>query len=567
MANLQYIGARYVPKFYENSMDPSSCEWESGVSYEALTIVTYNGNSYTSKKAVSGDIGDPSGNPAYWVLTGDFNASLIALQNEVSGISDNLNATINTQNKTANNGLGSIQTQVYFDKEPAYWNTIADSAHSMLQGVAYDSTRNRLLYLVLNANDDNDLMLVTVNYSDHITVYTRKIYNDGTIKHGADCCYNETLDKYLVIGDGGTGIIYYINPITLTIDGSISPTGTLSGDDRFSGIAYDNNEKIYAMQSPNGFYLFTESFTLIDYKLINYRSLITDNFYFNSDITLGYNGIEIIDKKIACVVIANISENVINRKNFIMIFDQDGEIFSSYDFKNYHFETEIESLEVINGQLHAFTRWYEFTDTIIITQKMFTVDCGTTENDSITLRAGIDLNSLQIAGFFVSRSSDISKSLINCPTEYPFTLHVTPFTSRANRQILTAYIDGYYTTYVRENTGNTWSSWQRNVIQIISHGETRQFRGIFAGYAASTAYNIFLPDVFIPDNIQASDITITIDGSVFTVDGSVTLSGTPTIAIRNANTGLIISVPETVASPNRPITHFGRITLTVAASA
>ena len=42
--NRQYIGARYVPKFAE------PVEWDSTRSYEALTIVTHNNHSYTSKK-------------------------------------------------------------------------------------------------------------------------------------------------------------------------------------------------------------------------------------------------------------------------------------------------------------------------------------------------------------------------------------------------------------------------------------------------------------------------------------------------------------------------------------
>lgn len=70
----QYIGARYVPKFYENSL--GNTDWESGVSYEPLTIVTYNGNSYTSKKPVPAGIGAPPANGSYWVATGIFNAQL-----------------------------------------------------------------------------------------------------------------------------------------------------------------------------------------------------------------------------------------------------------------------------------------------------------------------------------------------------------------------------------------------------------------------------------------------------------------------------------------------------------
>ena len=64
----QYIGARYVPKF----ADP--IEWQDGMSYEALTIVTYMGASYTSKKAVP--VGVKPTDNRYWVVTGNYNAQV-----------------------------------------------------------------------------------------------------------------------------------------------------------------------------------------------------------------------------------------------------------------------------------------------------------------------------------------------------------------------------------------------------------------------------------------------------------------------------------------------------------
>lgn len=88
MALHQYIGARYVPQFYENSL--GTAEWQSGVIYEPLTIVTYNNNSYTSKKTVPANIGDPSANPDYWVATGMFNAQLSALTTRVNAIENNV---------------------------------------------------------------------------------------------------------------------------------------------------------------------------------------------------------------------------------------------------------------------------------------------------------------------------------------------------------------------------------------------------------------------------------------------------------------------------------------------
>lgn len=82
----QYIGARYVPKFYSNSL--GSPEWESGVAYEALTIVTYNGNSYTSKIPVPSSVGNPSSNPNYWASTGIYNQQVEQLRQEVEAVSD-----------------------------------------------------------------------------------------------------------------------------------------------------------------------------------------------------------------------------------------------------------------------------------------------------------------------------------------------------------------------------------------------------------------------------------------------------------------------------------------------
>lgn len=80
MNTRQYIGARYVPKFFDNN---GSSDWVANVAYESLTIVTYLGNSYTSKKNVPANIGAPNLNPEYWVSTGMYNEQIEALIEEV----------------------------------------------------------------------------------------------------------------------------------------------------------------------------------------------------------------------------------------------------------------------------------------------------------------------------------------------------------------------------------------------------------------------------------------------------------------------------------------------------
>ena len=94
----QYIGARYVPKFYENSNGTS--EWQAGVIYEPLTIVTYNGNSYTSKKPVPADIGNPSTNTSYWVATGVFNEQLESILEELQTVHDDIDDTNDAINES-----------------------------------------------------------------------------------------------------------------------------------------------------------------------------------------------------------------------------------------------------------------------------------------------------------------------------------------------------------------------------------------------------------------------------------------------------------------------------------
>lgn len=72
-----YIGARYVPKF----SDTPGSEWDNSIQYEPLTIVLYQGNSYTSKTFVP--IGVDINNTTYWAPTGNYNAQVEQYRQEV----------------------------------------------------------------------------------------------------------------------------------------------------------------------------------------------------------------------------------------------------------------------------------------------------------------------------------------------------------------------------------------------------------------------------------------------------------------------------------------------------
>ena len=96
----QYIGARYVMKIYVNSLDPSSAEWEASTAYEPLTLVTYNNSSYLSKKEVPNNIGNPTDNPDYWVITGAYNGQIANLQNRVTTLETEISSLVSADFKT-----------------------------------------------------------------------------------------------------------------------------------------------------------------------------------------------------------------------------------------------------------------------------------------------------------------------------------------------------------------------------------------------------------------------------------------------------------------------------------
>ena len=76
----QYIGPRIVPLFGRKGED--SIEWDNTGAYEPLTVVLYQGNSYTSRQYVP--VGVEITNQAFWAITGNFNAQVEQYRRETA---------------------------------------------------------------------------------------------------------------------------------------------------------------------------------------------------------------------------------------------------------------------------------------------------------------------------------------------------------------------------------------------------------------------------------------------------------------------------------------------------
>lgn len=75
-------GKRYVPII--------KGAWNSGIGYEALSVVTYKGLSYTAR--IDTPIGVNISNESYWVITGNYNYQIEIYRQEVKQLTNLVNA-------------------------------------------------------------------------------------------------------------------------------------------------------------------------------------------------------------------------------------------------------------------------------------------------------------------------------------------------------------------------------------------------------------------------------------------------------------------------------------------
>ena len=86
----QYVGARYVPLFAE------PLDWDSKREYEPLTIVLYQGASYTSRQYVP--VGIEITNANFWAITGNYNAQVEQYRRETQAVSEKYDSVVKKSN-------------------------------------------------------------------------------------------------------------------------------------------------------------------------------------------------------------------------------------------------------------------------------------------------------------------------------------------------------------------------------------------------------------------------------------------------------------------------------------
>lgn len=181
MALHQYIGARYVPYFYQNSLDPTSTEWEPNVTYEALTVVTLpNDHTYISKKEVPDTIGSPALNAEYWLDQGSYNAYIQNLQNQIDIIDADVSQLQTDVSALKNIGKMWYIGDSFLELSPHNWGTYLDgflnkndSYYTCEGGIGVVRPGNITGYYMAqlinndpNVPDDIDIAVVVIGCND-----------------------------------------------------------------------------------------------------------------------------------------------------------------------------------------------------------------------------------------------------------------------------------------------------------------------------------------------------------------------------------------------------------------
>lgn len=170
MAMNKYVGMRYVPKVLGN--------WDITklTSYEALVIVTYQGNSYTSKKIVPSGIDISDDN--YWVLTGNYNAQVELYRIQVDGVEDRMSTLeeeMDTFETTVIDEVAQTNTSVQYVKNLDY---------SGIKAVVYgDSTAT-------STGEDGKGYYTKLAEKTGLEITNRAISGTTLIPINSDCGYN-----------------------------------------------------------------------------------------------------------------------------------------------------------------------------------------------------------------------------------------------------------------------------------------------------------------------------------------------------------------------------------------
>ena len=189
-----YVGHRYVPKL--------DGEWDNTKIYEPLTIVTYQGNSFTSRQYVP--IGAEITNEEFWVSIGNYNAQIEQYRQDVRNLETDITNNFNTFKDETNTTLTDMSDNL-LNITNQYFVTVSEMG-AVGDGVTDDTTAIRSAIDLVSLNggvlvfEKNKEYLVSSDLYFKNTNYVTVEGNNSTLIR------KETTTQY--------SVVYYSGDIT-----------------------------------------------------------------------------------------------------------------------------------------------------------------------------------------------------------------------------------------------------------------------------------------------------------------------------------------------------------------
>lgn len=174
-----YIGARYLPII--GRKNESSAEWDNSEPYEPLTVVLYQGNSYTSRQYVP--TGIDISNTEYWIESANYNAQVAAYRHEVSTFDGRI-----TDNEDAIAG-----------EVTARENAITTEAAARNTAIEAEATAR--------ANADTALQNADTALSGRITTNSQAISAEEDARLSADTALSNRINTEIINRESGDSAI------------------------------------------------------------------------------------------------------------------------------------------------------------------------------------------------------------------------------------------------------------------------------------------------------------------------------------------------------------------------
>lgn len=194
LINRQYVGARYVPKIMG--------EWNKALQYEALSVVTYAGNSFTSKIPVPTNI--EIDNTNYWVNTGNYNAQVENYRTETALVTEKITKAEKNINTISFENFGAVGDGITNDT-----NAIINCLRYGKDNNAIVMSKNKTYLINTDIVFDNVVAehLGTIKCTNNAKIYIQNSSNvkNFTVDNGQliiDTYYSECSDFTIQNYDG-----------------------------------------------------------------------------------------------------------------------------------------------------------------------------------------------------------------------------------------------------------------------------------------------------------------------------------------------------------------------------